>query len=132
MFAARDGGPVPEDLVGLILLSFTLILLPVVCIGVARQAADGSIGVNASAGIRTRYTRVSDEAWVAGHQAALPVMRMMWPVAVAGLPAAVLLQLAAGGPTGTGVAFLALIAQTVVLIRSAAAADRAARSAAQG
>ncbi|MHA7142645.1 hypothetical protein ACX80T_14030 [Arthrobacter sp. Sr33] len=121
----------PEELVGLIFLSFTLLLLPAVCVAVTRQAAEGSIGVNGSAGIRTRHTRASSAAWVAGHAAALPVVKIMWPVAGAGLLTAVVVQLVAGGPTGIGVAFLALIAQTVVLLCSAAAANRAACSASQ-
>ncbi|GAA1121136.1 hypothetical protein [Arthrobacter flavus] len=119
----------PEELIGLILLSFTILLLPAICVAVTRQAAEGLIGANASAGIRTRYTRASSAAWVAGHTAALPVVKIMWPVAGAGLVTAAVVQLIAGGPTGTGVAFLALIAQTMVLLRSAAVANRAARSA---
>jgi len=37
---------------------------------VAERTADGRIGRNKYAGIRLRSTRASDEAWVAGHQAA--------------------------------------------------------------
>lgn len=123
---------VPEELVGLIVLLFVLLFLPAVCIAVTRQAAEGSIGVNGSAGIRTRHTKTSSEAWIAGHKAALPVVKMMWPLAGIGLLAAVVVQLVIGGPVGTGVAFLALLAQTVVLFCSAAAANRAARSAVEG
>jgi hypothetical protein len=130
-FAVPDWRTVPEELAGLVLLSFILLLLPAVCVAVTRQAAEGSIGVNASVGIRTRHTRASSAAWVAGHVAALPIMKIMWPVAGGGLLAAVVVQLIAGGPTDTGVAFLALIAQTAVLLYAAAAANRAARSAIQ-
>jgi hypothetical protein len=38
--------------------------------GVARRAADGRLGRNAVAGIRTRATMRSDTAWRAGHAAA--------------------------------------------------------------
>lgn len=117
-----------EELGGLISLSFALVLLPGICITVTRQAAEGLIRVNSSSGLRTRHTQASDEAWVAGHRAALPVVKMMWPVAGVGLVAAVILQLAVGGPSGTVVAFLALIAQVAVIFRSVAAANRAARS----
>ncbi|MCC9175609.1 SdpI family protein [Arthrobacter sp. zg-Y179] len=116
-----------EELGGLIPLLLILILLPGVCVAVTRQAAEGLIGANAAAGIRTRYTKMSDAAWAAGHRAALPVVKKMWPVAVFGLLAALAVQLLAGGATGNGVASLALVIQTVVLIRAAAAANRAAR-----
>ncbi|WP_304661715.1 SdpI family protein [Arthrobacter sp. zg-Y238] len=102
--------------------------MPGACVAVTRQAAEGLIGANGAVGIRTRYTKMSDAAWVAGHRAALPVVKKMWPVAGFGLSAAVAVQLLAGGPTGHGVALLALVFQTVVLIRAAAAANRAARS----
>lgn len=131
-FVVPDWRVVSEELLGLIVLLFVLLLLPAVCVAVTYQAAEGSIGVNGSAGIRTRYTKTSSKAWIAGHKAALPVVKKMWPLAGAGLLAAVVVQLVAGGPTGTGVAFLALFAQAVVLFRSAAAANRAARSALQG
>ena len=38
-------------------------------IGMARRAADGRLGPNALAGIRTRTTRSSPGAWQAAHQA---------------------------------------------------------------
>lgn len=37
----------------------------------ARRAADGDLGRNGYAGIRTKSTLASDEAWLAGHKAAL-------------------------------------------------------------
>ena len=117
-----------EELGGLIPLLFTLALLPGICIAVTSQAADGLMSMNSSAGIRTRHTKVSDAAWTAGHKAALPVVKQMWPVAGVGILAAVVVQFAAGGAWGIGAAFLALLAETAVLIRSAAAANRAARA----
>ena len=117
-----------EEIGGLIPLLFTLVFLPGVCVAVTRQAADGLIGMNSSAGIRTRHTKVSDAAWTAGHRAALPVVKKMWPVAGVGILGAVAVQFAAGGAWGIGAAFLALLAETAVLIRSAAAANRAARA----
>ncbi|MUK01470.1 hypothetical protein GM708_05740 [Vibrio cholerae] len=116
-----------EGTVGLTLLLLTLVLLPAVCVFVTRQAAEGSIGRNAAAGIRTRHTQASDGAWIAGHAAALPVVRRMRLVAVAGILAAVGAHLTIGGQAGPVTAFGALVVQTVVLLRSAAVANRAAR-----
>lgn len=42
---------------------------------VAERTADGSLGRNGYAGIRTKATRASDEAWLAAHQASLPWSR---------------------------------------------------------
>ena len=117
-----------EELGGLISLSFALVLLPGICIAVTRQAAEGRVGINGSFGIRTRYTRASDEAWVAGHRAALPIVKEMWAVAGVGLAAAVAVQLAVGGSAGPSVALVALMAEVAVVLRSAAAANRAAKA----
>lgn len=117
-----------EESVALAILLLTLVLLPTVCLFVTRQAAEGRISRNAAAGIRTRHTQASDEAWVAGHRAALPVLRKMRLVAVVGSITAVSTQALAGGQAGSLVAFAALVAQIMVLFRSTAAANRAART----
>lgn len=121
-----------EEIAALVPLLFALVVLPAMSIPVVRWAAEGSLGRNGSAGIRTRHTRVSDEAWAAGHAAALPVVQKMWPVAAVGLPAALVAQVLGGGYTGTAVAVLALICEIVVLLRSAGTANRAARAATAG
>lgn len=48
------------------------------------MAARGGLAQNAVAGIRTTATQASEEAWVAGHEAALPWARRVawWSVAV--------------------------------------------------
>ena len=86
-----------EEVGGLIPLLFTLVFLPGLCVAITRQAADGLMDMNSSAGIRTRHTKASDAAWTAGHKAALPVVKKMWPIAGAGVIGAVAVQLAAGG-----------------------------------
>ncbi|WP_265447417.1 SdpI family protein [Flexivirga meconopsidis] len=45
--------------------------------GVINSAAKGNLPRNGGAGIRTVGTRSSDEAWLAGHRAALPTARLV-------------------------------------------------------
>ncbi len=118
-----------EEYVALTILLLTLVFLPAVCLFVTRQAAEGLIGRNVAAGIRTRHTQASDEAWAAGHKAALPALRKMMPVACIGMITALTAQVLVGGQAGPLIAFAALIAQTVVLFHSTALANAAARTA---
>ncbi|MEG9248173.1 SdpI family protein [Arthrobacter sp. Soc17.1.1.1] len=99
------------------------------CLFVTRQAAEGLISRNAAAGIRTRHTQASDDAWASGHRAALPALRKMMPVAGIGIIAALTAQVLLGGQAGPLIAFAALIAQIVVLFRSTTVANAAARTA---
>lgn len=117
-----------EDVVGLIFILFSVAFLPAVGIFVTGQAAEGRMDRNASSGIRTRHTRASDEAWIAGHRAALPVVKGMWPVAALGTLLAVGAQILAGGPSGIVLALVTLLAETAVLVRAASIANRAARA----
>ena len=117
-----------DEIAGLVPLLFALVVLPAMSIPVVRWAAEDALWRNGSAGIRTHHTKVSDEAWAAGHAAALPVVRKMVPVAAIGLPTALIVQVLGGGYTGTAVAAVALICEVVVLLRSAGAANRTARA----
>ena len=45
--------------------------------GVTRAGATGGISRNGAVGIRTRATKRSDDAWQAGHAAALSVVRIL-------------------------------------------------------
>jgi hypothetical protein len=117
-----------DEIAGLVPLLFALVVLPAMSIPVVRWAADDALVRNGSAGMRTRHTKASDEAWAAGHATALPVVRQMWPVAAAGLFIVLSVQVLGGGYTGTAVAAVALVCEVVVLLRSVGAADRAART----
>lgn len=64
---------------------------------VTRMGARGRLGMNAAAGIRLPSTMRSEEAWVAGHRAALRPAR--W-IGALGLVTAVLLTASAGLPQG--------------------------------
>ncbi len=59
-----------------ILIGLALVGAGVGLWAVAERTADGRIGRNRYAGIRLRSTRQSDEAWVAGHQAAKQGIRV--------------------------------------------------------
>ncbi|AUZ88505.1 hypothetical protein CVO76_13300 [Arthrobacter agilis] len=118
-----------EEYLALTMLLLALVFLPAVCLFVTRQAAEGLISRNAAVGIRTRHTQASDQAWASGHRAALPALRRMVPVAGIGMIAALGAQVLFGGQTGPLIAFAALLAQLVVLLRSTALANTAARTA---
>ena len=53
-----------DEIAGLVPLLFALMVLPAMSVPVVRWAAEDSLGRNGSAGIRTRHTQASDEAWV--------------------------------------------------------------------
>ncbi len=106
----------------------SLVGLPAIGVFVTRQAAEGLIGRNASGGIRTRYTKASDTAWIAGHTAALPVVKTMWLAAGAGVLLTISAQVLVGGEAGAVVGVAALLAHVAILLRAAAVANSAARS----
>lgn len=57
----------------------------------AQRAADGKMGRNAIAGIRTKTTRASDEAWMAAHTAGLKPTRLAgWATIASGVAAVVI------------------------------------------
>jgi hypothetical protein len=56
----------------LLLPAVFFVLAGVVTWVVALRCADGRIKRNRFAGIRTKYTRESDESWLTAHKAALP------------------------------------------------------------
>ncbi|MEP7763744.1 SdpI family protein [Sanguibacter sp. 25GB23B1] len=114
-------------IVGMVGMLGGTVLLPAVTLPLTRQAADGRLALNHTAGIRTRATKSSDEAWRVGHAAALPVLAPAVPVAVVSVVLAVALQVLAGGMWGFAVAATGFVAETLLILRSAWVADRAAR-----
>lgn len=115
-----------EELVGLILLLFSVVMLAPLCIGVTRAAADGRLFHNGGVGIRTKKTTRSAAAWQAGHRAALPVVGRLWWVAAGTVIVAALAQWQAGGSWGIGVGLTGMAVEVVVISWATQAAGRAA------
>ena len=112
-------------------LAAPVIAMGLVMLAVAAAIPAGSLVRNGLIGIRTRATRASDEAWVAGHRAAYRTVRGTgWScLAVGGLlvPLALLVDASHRAPvvlTGAGAAYLVVFVGLVLSVRRA---DRAAR-----
>jgi hypothetical protein len=120
---------VSDDILALIPLLFGVALIPTVGVLVTRMAAEGNMARNGAAGIRTRYTKASDAAWVAGHAAALPRVSATVPIAVGTVAAAGTATLLGGSGWGVGVGMVGFLAETAVLISATGPANAAARRA---
>ncbi|UFU02053.1 SdpI family protein [Ruania suaedae] len=107
-----------------------LVAAGVAIVVVARRAAQGRIGRNQIAGIRTAATLASDEAWLAAHRAGEPLMRLGgWLCALTGAVTAVLAWLELDNAWLLGAVLLGGTALVLVaVIGSAARGQRAARA----
>lgn len=65
-----------------LLLGASMIAAGIVIAVTTNRAIDGRLGPNRTAGIRTKATRASSEAWVAAHRAAKPWMQFASMIAV--------------------------------------------------
>lgn len=118
-----------ESYVFLTLPLLMVVALPAIMVSVSRGAAAGRIPRNGSMGIRTRVTQSSNDAWSAGHTAALPVVRRTWWIALVAVPASIVGQALLDGDAGAWVALTALLVETAVLLFATKAANAAARTA---
>lgn len=105
---------------------FGVILVAVVCIAVTQSAASGSLTRNGGAGIRTRKTQVSDAAWLAGHRAALPIVKWTGVVAVISVIIALVVQWQVGGQSGVFLALGGMLIEATILLFAAKVAGNAA------
>ncbi|CAL8900068.1 hypothetical protein KVA01_09990 [Kocuria varians] len=66
-----------ESSIGALIGIVSSLMVVAILYGVTRAGATGGMGRNGAVGIRTRATKRSDDAWQAGHAAALPVVRVL-------------------------------------------------------
>ncbi|MBB0992578.1 SdpI family protein [Dietzia kunjamensis] len=117
-----------SSLAGLISLLIGVATIPAALVPVVRMAARGDVGRNGTAGIRTRFTRASDDAWRAGHAAALPLAKATIWIAVSTVAISILVQATAGGMWGFAAAACGFVAEIITLLVATREANKAARS----
>lgn len=110
------------------MLGGAAMLVPLLAVAVSRAAASGALTRNGFIGIRMPSTMTSDEAWIAGHRAAVPLASIS--VFVAGLllmvaAILVLMKLMIPAFVVTWIEFGAVLG---LLIASSVKASRAARA----
>lgn len=117
---------------GLVVVAASDLVVAAVLLVTTLRAADGRMGVNGLAGIRTGATTASTAAWRAAHRAALPLVRWTsWGFVAAALVGLAMWPL--GLPdVGFGVAFAPNVLVLGVLWPLVATANRAAREAEDG
>lgn len=122
-------GRMESALAGLVTLLFSVVLIAGVSVSVTRGAATGQLPRGGGAGIRTRRTQASDDAWRAAHTAALPLVNRTGWVATGAVAAALIAQTLFGGMWGMAAAGAGMAIEVGVLVVAARRADRAARAA---
>ena len=122
-------GRMESALAGLVTLLFSVVLIAGVSVSVTRGAATGQLPRGGGAGIRTRRTQASDDAWRAAHTAALPLVNRLGWVATGAVAAALIAQTLFGGMLGMAAAGAGMAIEVGVLVVAARRADRAARAA---
>lgn len=122
-------GRMESALAGLVTLLFSVVLIAGVSVSVTRGAATGQLPRGGGAGIRTRRTQASDDAWRAAHTAALPLVNRLGWVATGAVAAALIAQTLFGGMWGMAAAGAGMAIEVGVLVVAARRADRAARAA---
>lgn len=111
LLLAAEGGSWLGGAVLVGILAVVMIGSGLLVIGIARRAADGRTGRNPVAGIRTKATMSSDEAWDAAHAAGLQLTVIGgWAAVLSGLasiPVALLFwQQGVSAEAGSGMAIM--------------------------
>ena len=101
-------------------------LLPLITVPSTYLAASGKLRRNGMVGLRIPSTLASDAAWRAGHRAAVPIMWLTVPVAIAGSVGVAIIH---PGPQPTARLFLGLAVSVmgVIAIVATVVASKAAR-----
>lgn len=105
-----------------------LVVAMAVAVGVwliTRAAARGHLGANGAIGIRTTATQRSEEAWVAAHRSALPLLTWGGLVVVVGALVILLGGFVAPDELETA-GLVLLLAEGVLVVAAAVVAHRAA------
>lgn len=124
MAAERGQALVEAAALALIPIMSTL-LMAVLC----SRAANGRLARNQWVGIRTPSTMRSDQAWAAGHRAALRLIPLLVLVTIAGCVAIGAVAFYTSKPNvvmGTGIGVAGVV--VIVLLYSAVVASRAAKA----
>lgn len=111
------------------LQAVALIIICVVFIALSSRAANGRLPRNQWAGIRTPSTMRSDQAWVAGHHAALRLIPLYLLVTAIACAALVWAALYATTAVVMGVGFGGFAALIALLLYTGMTAGKAAKSA---
>ena len=136
---AQDSPPLTAGEADLLISlgSVVLVACGLLAIGVARLTATGRLGVNGWAGIRTKATRHSEAAWLAGHQAAEKLLVSVGLLIIASAAIGVYVSSTADPTDGerrallwSGTVVAGSIAVVAVTALAASRANRAARQAA--
>lgn len=116
--------------------SFVLVAAGLLAIGVARLTATGRLGVNGWAGIRTKATRHSEAAWLAGHQAAEKWLMLVGVIMIVSAGSGMFVSSSADSNDGerqallwSGTVVIGTIAVVALTAFAASRANRAARAA---
>ena len=118
-----------SDFVTLLPLFSEIATVAVAAIIATRSAATGNLTRNSSIGIRTRHTQASDDAWRAGHSAALPLMKLTGWIAIVVVVSAIMAGIAFDTTWSISIGLFGLILEVAVVFWATARANRAARAA---
>ncbi len=135
---AQDSPPLTAGEADLLISlgSIVLVACGLLAFGVARLTASGRLGVNGWAGIRTKATRHSEAAWLAGHRAAEKLLMLVGLLIIASAGIGVFVSSTADPADGerrallwSGSVVVGSIAVVAVTALAASRANRAARAA---
>lgn len=118
-----------SQVITVLLLAVVNVFVASIVAGTTRAAAQGRLGPNRFAGIRTTATLSSPTAWSAGHQAAWPVAAFITIMTVPATTVALVILIAGHGHAAILISYAAFGATVLGLIALIKIANHAARTA---